>query len=88
MMRSENSFVKNRVKLGKESSWCAIDLGKIVVHLFLPEARGFYDLEGLWTCGAEFDEKIVEFKKEQEEMERRLLYIEVPDDKSNKNLTK
>lgn len=29
--------------------WIAIDFGNIMVHIFQPEARGFYDLEHLWA---------------------------------------
>ncbi len=29
--------------------WIAIDYGDIMVHLFLPELRRFYDLEHLWA---------------------------------------
>jgi len=32
-------------------SWILIDLGDVLVHLFSQEARGFYDLDGLW-CDA------------------------------------
>lgn len=31
-----------------ESGWVVADLGEIVVHLFLPATRKFYDLELLW----------------------------------------
>lgn len=31
-----------------KSGWLLIDLGRIIVHLFTPEMRERYDLEGLW----------------------------------------
>ena len=33
----------------KDSDWTLIDLGAVVVHVMTPQAREFYDLEGLWS---------------------------------------
>jgi ribosome-associated protein len=31
-----------------ESGWMLVDYGDVIVHVFLPETRRHYDLEGLW----------------------------------------
>ena len=31
-----------------DAEWILVDLGSVVVHLMLPTARKFYDLENLW----------------------------------------
>jgi ribosome-associated protein len=40
---------------GYESGrWILIDYGDVVAHVFNREARGFYDLEGLWADAPRF----------------------------------
>ncbi len=35
--------------------WVLMDYSSVVVHLFMEEARGFYDLERLWRDAIEMD---------------------------------
>lgn len=32
----------------REARWVGIDYGTVIVHIFIPELREFYDLEHLW----------------------------------------
>ena len=36
----------------EEGRWIVLDYGDVMVHLFDPEARGYWDLEGLWSDAA------------------------------------
>jgi ribosome-associated protein len=40
-----------RVEGEADSGWVLMDYGDVVVHLFAPEAREYYDLEGFWKDG-------------------------------------
>ncbi|SEM20834.1 ribosome-associated protein [Acinetobacter sp. DSM 11652] len=38
-----------------DAEWILVDLGTVVVHLMLPTARKFYDLENLWRNASTTD---------------------------------
>lgn len=41
---------KARVEGKGGGDWLLIDTGDIVVHIFRPEVRGFYNLEKMWAA--------------------------------------
>lgn len=46
---SRAGLKRTGVEGGSASNWVLVDYGDVVVHLFLRESRGFYDLDGLWS---------------------------------------
>lgn len=38
-----------RVEGAPGSGWVLLDYGGVIVHLFTPSQREYYDLEGLWS---------------------------------------
>ena len=43
------SIVRPSVEGMENRDWVVIDAGDVIVHLFRPEARSFYNLEKLWS---------------------------------------
>jgi ribosome-associated protein len=37
----------------RDAEWILVDLGVVIVHVMLPTARKFYDLESLWQTNPE-----------------------------------
>ena len=44
----DNGFGRVRVEGFPACDWVLIDAGDIIVHIFRPEGRGFYNLEKMW----------------------------------------
>ena len=45
-----NQGIRPLRREGESSSgWVLVDFGAVIVHIFTPEGRTYYDLEGLWS---------------------------------------
>jgi ribosome-associated protein len=42
---------KGRIEGQAPEGWLVLDYGDVVVHLFSPDQRQYYDLEELWSDG-------------------------------------
>ncbi len=47
-LKDAHGLLPRRVASDREASWIVLDYLDCVVHIFTPEARGFYRLEQLW----------------------------------------
>lgn len=44
----DNGFSTPRVEGTQTNEWVLIDAGDVIVHVFKPDARNFYNIERLW----------------------------------------
>jgi ribosome-associated protein len=51
--KAEEAGLRARLEGHADGGWILIDLGNVVVHVFTPEQRQFYNLERLWGRVAE-----------------------------------
>ena len=42
-----------RVEGLRNKNWVIVNLDNVIVHIFMPDVRAYYDLEGLWSSPAE-----------------------------------
>jgi len=45
----EAGYGAARVEGLPQADWVLVDAGDVIVHLFRPEVRDYYDLEGMWS---------------------------------------
>lgn len=46
----ENGFSKPRVEGLPHADWVLVDGGDVIVHIFRPEVREFYNIEKMWAA--------------------------------------
>ncbi len=52
LTKLKRAGVRDLQSEGRENKdWILIDAGYVIVHLFRPEVRAYYDLEKLWESG-------------------------------------
>ncbi len=47
----EAGLSRVRVEGLRQGDWVLIDAGDVIVHVFRPEVRAFYNLEKMWSAG-------------------------------------
>ncbi|MEM1357339.1 MAG: ribosome silencing factor [Bacteroidota bacterium] len=50
-MKTEGGELPKTATGGRHANWICLDYFDIVVHVFYPETRKFYELEDLWSDG-------------------------------------
>lgn len=46
----ENGFAKPRIEGLPHCDWVLVDGGDVIVHIFRPEVREFYNIEKMWAA--------------------------------------
>lgn len=46
----EHGFEKPRIEGLPHCDWVLVDAGDVIIHIFRPEVRDFYNLEKMWTA--------------------------------------
>ncbi|HEV3241742.1 MAG TPA: ribosome silencing factor [Methyloceanibacter sp.] len=55
----DEGFGRARVEGLPHCDWVLIDAGDVIVHIFRPEVRGFYNLEKMWSADRPMERMVV-----------------------------
>lgn len=53
--KREHDLLPLAIEGMRQGRWVLLDYGEIMVHVFQPDVREFYDLEGLWSEAPEIE---------------------------------
>jgi ribosome-associated protein len=45
----EGGYGTRPISGATQGDWVLVDAGDVIVHVFRPEVRDYYDLEGMWN---------------------------------------
>jgi len=48
----EEGYGTRPVSGAAQGDWALVDAGDVIVHVFRPEVRDYYDLEGMWNVAS------------------------------------
>lgn len=51
LKKQDTRVLAQSVEGNADTGWVLMDFNSVVVHLFTPKTRAYYDLEGLWKDG-------------------------------------
>ena len=66
-IREEENLVPLRKEGINEAKWALLDYGDLIINVFQPNERKYYDLESFWSNGITYDfinNKLIELKDE------------------------
>jgi ribosome-associated protein len=55
----EKGYGRARVEGLPNADWVLIDAGDVIVHIFRPEVRAFYNLEKMWSADRPMERMVV-----------------------------
>lgn len=58
----EAGFGRPRVEGTDTNDWVLVDAGSIIVHIFRPEVREFYNIEKMWLAARPEDNSALDFE--------------------------
>ncbi len=54
-LKTEHNIMYSRIEGYDSKNWILVDYDTVILHVFLPDSRDYYNLDKLWADGQEID---------------------------------